>query len=457
MAEQQNGVSPASAGGASTPDPIGTVRAVNGVLFVLGTHPDYGRRWWPVEGGGQYEDGERWRQGDRPVVGAVPGTPAERRPMPRRPVYGEPGIESEWDEDAEAMRVDGIGWALSWGCKMSFAYDHDEGEHYVCVSTSDADQRAGITSRRTTKEQLASLGQQLVNVFGGPDPRDAEIERLRRELDALTLGANAAGRVRDALAKERDEAREEWKRADAEATRLKGELARANQAFSDLQSIAGQHQRAKQDAEAERDRLRAELDGLPHIYGRQIKRMNETQREDARVEVATLDQLAGELDELIETLKTETGTRVLLQRQRNEARAERDELETKLINVSADWELLRAELDRVTGKRRLLERALATIRGIAGDVDGVMNADTTPAEPRRWVAGDPEPEIGTTVRYVNDTHRPGFTRRTDGSWHCNTWSAHDPNGCDGESWTWERITSAATQMPLVEVVTTDAE
>lgn len=111
------------------------------------------------------------------------GTVADKLPpAERKPVYGEPGVSTEWDEDADAMRIDGIGWDLSWGCKLSLSRDHETGEYYVSVCTSGEDQRAGITTRSVTREQIASFGQQLVNVFGKQDPRDAEIERLRNRL-----------------------------------------------------------------------------------------------------------------------------------------------------------------------------------------------------------------------------------------------------------------------------------
>ena len=475
MTTEQDGAPSATAGGAPAPD-FNAIRDT--VIDSLRAVP-----LW------------QFRQGL--VAAGLISADVEIQAAERKPVTSNPGIEAEWDEDVDAMRVDGIGWDLSFGCKVTFAYDHAKGEHYVCVSTSDADQRAGITSRRTTKEQLASLGQQLLNVFGEPDPRDAKIERLQesyelkvqdltRETARVSAALRACDRsanphvgegglgylaaqeairnaiegaggsdpdprdaeierlrevveardekieqlvsIADKLEEQRDEAREECKRADAEVTRLKRLVGDENVPFDGWDGLSRQDAivrceegwREYLKVRDERDRLRQELDGLPRVYGRLVNQMIEAQREDARVEVATLDQLAGELNELTEVLKAETGTRILHRQQRDEAHAERDAMANGLVAI---------------------QRNLTAINITLGKLK-------KPAEPRRWVAGDPEPEVGTTVR--RDTYQ--FTRHQRG-WHRDGICAFTPEKCPARGGSWAWMTS--TGRPLYEVVSTD--
>jgi hypothetical protein len=256
------------------------------------------------------------------------------------------------------MVVHGIGWSLSWGCKLSIARDHDTGEHYVCVNTSGEDQRRGIVSRSTTREQIASFGKQLLNVFGEPDPRDAEIERLRKD-----CADNA----------------EEWKRADAKVTRLRHET--NERADEVLRRGAGMVERI-------RKALRVDDKGT-------------TTR-------ANLDVVDNYLDRLINVLDVEV-------RQHDQTKAERDAMHEALVVVQ--------------GVLRATEARLAA----------------TPAAPRRWVAGDAEPEIGTTLR---STTARTYTRRSDGSWHFLAC----PEGCPLPALWWTDLLAAA---PLVEAVNTD--
>jgi hypothetical protein len=203
MSEQQNGVPPASAGGAPAQCTWrwGNHNARNLYWTRLdGTDEHRGVMFDPADGPFVVEAlNAQLRVVENEFLSRKPVIDAEILPADRKPAYGEPGLDTDWDEDADAMVIHGVGWNLSWGCKLSIARDHDTGEHYVCVNTSGEDQRKGIVSRSTTREQIASFGQQLLNVFGEPDPRDAEIERLRKDCTG-----NA----------------EDWKRADAEVTRL---------------------------------------------------------------------------------------------------------------------------------------------------------------------------------------------------------------------------------------------
>jgi hypothetical protein len=348
MATEQQDVSPATAGGAPAPD-FTAIRDI--VIDSLRAVP-----LW------------QFRQG-LVAAGLVPAD-VEIQAADRKPVHGEPGIQAEWDEGTDAMRVDGIGWDLSWGCKVSFAYDPAKDEHYVCVATSDADQRAGITSRRTTKEQLASLGQQLLNVFGEgvrPEPRDVEIEQ------------------------QRDEAREEL---DAVRHRLAIEL----------------------------NLKPSELDG----------------RDTADLAVELADRRG----------KSIVHWKGLAER-RGRQLDQRDKDERQLI---AERGRLRQELDlaaeqHANGLAVLLEDFTAAVNGLM----------PKPAEPRRWKHGDPEPEIGTTVRQSGDWGAgPTWTSRQADDWHCNRGCLRsDVTECPelGRSWAW--LSGHAKE--LVEVVGTDGE
>jgi uncharacterized coiled-coil DUF342 family protein len=359
MSEQQNGVSSGTAGGAAAPDPIGTVRAVDGVVFVLGHNPDYGRRWWPVEGGGQYEDGEQWRQDSRPIVGAVPGTPAAR------------------------------------------------------------------------------------------DPRDAEIERLRGQLDDLSAQRDdlaerleANRNARDTFRRWRDNACADWKRADAEVARLV-EAARADEQreFEAYAELLNPIREVFGKSPVGASHYRELRDAINRLIGT-LKR--EREADDAvTAEVTRLKRLVGDenvpydgwdgLSRHDAIVRCEEGWQeyVKVRDERDRLRAERDELETKLIDVSADWERLRA--------------ALGALRE---DFNAAVDALTEPpTEPRRWVAGDPEPEIGTRALFADGKIR---TRRASG-WHYDDCPA-DCHIVVASTGAW---TAMVNEGPVVEVVSTD--
>lgn len=253
---------------------------------------------------------------------------------------------------------------------------------------------------------------------GEPDPRDAEIERLRAELrqreqrgsdayaellnpiravfskppvtashyrelhDSITalIGRlNAKESIKDKALTERDDAREEWKRADAEVTRLKRLVGNENVPYD------GWDEYSRQDA---------------------IVRCKEGWQEYLKV------------------------------------RDERDELKTKLIDVSADLEWLRA--------------ALGALRD---DFNTAVDALTeNPVEPRHWLYGDPQPEIGTTVR-IGQPLAGGtvwmWTRQLDGEWHDDVRCDRKPsNGCTVRV-SWGRLLREYGE--LVEVVSTDGQ
>lgn len=85
-----------------------------------------------------------------------------------RPVYGEPGSGFEWYDEEGKGRDPHVGWDLSWGCRVSFAYD--EGQLRATVSLSDADLRAGITVRSATRDQLRNFADRILDFL-----RDTEV------------------------------------------------------------------------------------------------------------------------------------------------------------------------------------------------------------------------------------------------------------------------------------------
>lgn len=82
-----------------------------------------------------------------------------------RPVYADPHHHGEWDEDRGEQVTTGVGWHLSSGCQVSFAYDPD-GHLVAHVSTFGSDQRSGVTNRIVTPEQICQFAHMLLDQFG---------------------------------------------------------------------------------------------------------------------------------------------------------------------------------------------------------------------------------------------------------------------------------------------------
>jgi hypothetical protein len=82
---------------------------------------------------------------------------AGTRPVMRDPDRG-PYVT---DEDGHPLD-DGVGWDLSWGCRVSFGTD-PEG-FTVTVSTSAEDQRKGITNRLVTPSQVRQFAHDLLTL-----------------------------------------------------------------------------------------------------------------------------------------------------------------------------------------------------------------------------------------------------------------------------------------------------
>lgn len=394
MANEQQDVSPATAGGAPFPDEVR-------------------RRIWVAAEDLASTIGCT-------VVNAPPPLP----PFKRRPVLK--GSELTMDGDDEGnVWPNGVGWSLSWDCRLTFGRDEDTGEPTVVVNMSGEDLRRGITSRTAKRHQVAEFARLLAEQFGeptGPDPRDAEIERLRGAL------ASAQKQIVQ-FEQQRDTAR----------------------------AALAQHLADENSAQAANDRLRDELAQITDLVGVSAVQPGTVQSAVERY-LFELDQRRGE---------------------RDEARAERDRLLSEpdrfrwlcqALNVEPGSETWLTAMRRVRHLRQnfsdsprceVAESDGWRCRLFAGH-DGKHLAQMPTGErrewpfdnrltPRYWRADDPEPEIGTTVRYVNGTTWPTQTRRTDGQWHCDA-GTHDPNTCtESELYSWEQLTARSELMPLVEV------
>lgn len=535
MANEHEGVSPASAGGAPAPDPNAVDNAVAGVLI-----DQYG--FLPLS----------VRFSAAAAARAVTESSAQSRPVPnaeilpadRKPVLGEPGIQSEWDEDTDAMRVDGIGWDLSWGCKLSLAYDHERGEHYVCVSTSDQDQRAGITTRRTTKEQIALFGQQLLNVFGEPDPRDAEIKQLRYDLgesqNDVRQCSKEIERLRAELAKAnsgwetwREEQRAHTKRQDNElrvvAERLHELVGDTRPCTMDPVNARHLHRlldRVVAEPSPEIERLKLRVDDLI-----EAARIKEQRGFDAYAEMLNPIRevfgkrpvAASHYRELRDAITRLIGSHSVEATRHEQAKAERDRLRADLareraiyadspddrIYHAADntwWRrndngrLVEAEKPASVGAELARERAAMTRRLVllrqdfTAAVNGLLpkpaklngeaacragNEDyselsctlspghagshrdraqgaiwsrnmATPAEPRRFYAHSPEPEVDTVVGLPDS--KPGgptWTRHPAGGWQ----RSNSP----GYRMAWKSLFGDRGELVEVPTSTTDEE
>lgn len=227
------------------------------------------------------------------------------------------------------------------------------------------------------------------------DPRDAEIERLRKEYDEVLV----SGVLRETLC--------------AEIERLRGELCRI------------------------RDIALVVLNVLPDDDDRSAVDL-----------VRDILESAGP-----EKLRRDNQFRDLV--------AERDRKRRELADVTADRDdyadRLRATdaaYAEVTAERDLFRDALVVIKGAIGQTERLAAAITVDKrEPRRWVAGDPEPEIGVTVQRTSVAdYYTSWTRMPNGSWHPNHACRHEhADQCSGLVFAeWKQL-----PRPLVEVVGTD--
>jgi hypothetical protein len=439
MAEQQNGVSPASAGGASTPDPIGTVRAVNGVLFVLGTHPDYGRRWWPVEGGGQYEDGENWRQESRPVIGAVSGTPAARGQRGElaeiRAKLAEVHDAAQYDDISTVRAVEMLaeqrdGMMAGWGrCHEKYIAQRKEvAQLQRHLDEHLADENSAQAANDRLRDELQNLNAGHEATLRFITLRLADILDTSEET-ALTDLLDMVQGVADA----RDEFQQEWHRADAEVTRLKRLVGNENvepnwktvdrreairqavQFHTDLQAVMQQRdavvrQLGKAEDEvaevaAERDRLRAELDGI-------------------RPRVRELANALG-----ISTSEPGAFEQWIAEQDRS------SEPEPICGAGNEDYPELRCK--RVAGHEQHEDPS----HGATWSPE-----IATAAKPRRWYAHSPEPEVGTVVGLPDrKPNGPTWTRHPAGGWQ----RSNSP----GYRMAWKSLFGDCGE--LVEVVSTD--
>lgn len=174
-----------------------------------------------------------------------------------------------------------------------------------------------------------------------------------------------------------------------------------------------------------------QLGGRVRLRGMTIEAMQKAERERERQTAQAYAEVAAERDRL---------------------RAELAEIRAKLAEVHDA-----AQYDDITTLRAvemLAEQRDSMMLGWGRCHERHMRAerDAKPAEPRRWSAGDLEPEIGTTVRHGAPwASGPTYTRRNkDGRWHLNT-CGREPDECSGGGFEWQVL----SQTPLVEVVSTD--
>jgi septal ring factor EnvC (AmiA/AmiB activator) len=454
MSEQQNGALPASAGGVSRPITAVLAEACQGIT-------------------------KEWQR----LVESYPGladlatTPLP--PFELRPVLGEPSLNMDGDEDGNEW-PDSVGWSLSLGCQLTFSHGGDEtGDATAQVSMSDMDLRRGITKRTATRAQVAAFGRLLVEQFGepaGPDPRDAEIERLREVVEARNEKIEQLASIADKLEEQRDEARAEWQGAEGEVSHLRAELDKYRH---DIDFIASERSEARReltearcayetflrerddareewkraDAEVTRlaDELRAIRNRLAVELNRKPSELDGRETTDLAVELA---DRRGKSVDYWKGLAQQRGRQVdQSARDIREVVAERNRLRAKLDAHLADENSAQAANDRLRDELGNAEAgrdaARAEIRDLRRRLNRIaqetMFESTITTAPRRWVAGDPEPEVGTTVRTADGRT---FTRRNNGAWHGQNCSADCPSL--GPLWT-ELLVGA----PLVEVASTD--
>lgn len=116
----------------------------------------------------------------------------EQTAQPIRPVMREPEVLPEYyDEDGEGQNL-GVGWDLSWGCKLTLGPD-DDGQWSVTISMSDEDQRRGILVRAVTREQVRAYVEHLLGLVAPEDELRAglgdsvaEITALRTQVERLS-------------------------------------------------------------------------------------------------------------------------------------------------------------------------------------------------------------------------------------------------------------------------------
>lgn len=153
-----------------------------------------------------------------------------------RPVYHDPGtvIPEYYDEDTGEPRDHGVGWDLSFDCRVSFGYV--DGDLHASVCSSGADRRNGITARSATPEQLRAFAAQLVALAGLSEPpavvdSNAEWDRMVVILKAMDDLITTARKERDAEAARADVAEEALERTRAQVAFLEGSRDRARSRF----------------------------------------------------------------------------------------------------------------------------------------------------------------------------------------------------------------------------------
>lgn len=81
----------------------------------------------------------------------------------------DPDINREWHGDKDQLVNTGVGWSLSWGCRLSFGYDYD-GNLCATVNTSGTDQQRGIVNVAVTWDQVREFARMILNGDFEPVP-----------------------------------------------------------------------------------------------------------------------------------------------------------------------------------------------------------------------------------------------------------------------------------------------
>jgi chromosome segregation ATPase len=277
--------------------------------------------------------------------------------------------------------------------------------------------------------------------YGEPDPRDAEIERLRglvAEMEASrdrgfsryaellnpireVLGKSPVGASHyrelregiDELIGQLNAVRRRLKDTNAEANTWSNRASNAETELADISealgSLHGDRRMGDTDAEVIAT-LRAAFVEASQGVNRQSARANDAETE--------IERLQGEVTRLRKLHDEAQNNRALvygnLARRIAEARGTSsgvvvtniDTVYGELNELIAERDRLRQDLDLAIEQRQNVARAVAEALSLP--------IGKSSAEPRRWHAGDPEPEIGTTVRRGNDQYT-----RTDDGWKLN--------------------------------------
>ncbi len=337
MPEQHEDVSPATAGGAAAP--IIDLSAFEAAGRLLG------EAWIARSAAtGAYLSGLLASLAPSQTSDAAPTPPLP--PFKRRPVLGNPELNMTGDEDGNTW-PESVGWALSWGCQLTFGRDEKTAEPYVQVSLSDEDLRRGITQRKATRAQVAEFARLLAEQFGEPNPRDTDVEWLRDEVKRI----------------------EDERKADVD--RLTRDLRTCEIARNDVRA----ERDLARDRLAERYPVIEHWQGLAETRGAQVEEFARTIRELTAERNRLRDERDDEHAELCAALNLDTAnaTWASLRLGIVEVVTERNRLRAKLDQHLADENSAQAANDRLRNEidlvRRQYQRAVNTNNDLVAERD----------------------------------------------------------------------------------------